>query len=214
LYNKTGDDMEKIIKIENLSLILNDKQIFKNFNLEIDKNEKILLNSKSGSGKTTLLNILFGFFYVESNVFIDNNKLNSKNIEKIREKISYIPQNIFLLDMKVIDFIKYIFSLKQYRKRELDILKLKEYLEKFQLDKNILDNFTNKLSGGEKQRLIIVIAILLDKDIWLLDEPTSAIDSETKKIVIENILRLDKTMIIVSHDKEWLEYENIKIISW
>jgi putative ABC transport system ATP-binding protein len=192
LYNKTGDDMEKIIKIENLSLILNDKQIFKNFNLEIDKNEKILLNSKSGSGKTTLLNILFGFFYVESNVFIDNNKLNSKNIEKIREKISYIPQNIFLLD----------------------ILKLKEYLEKFQLDKNILDNFTNKLSGGEKQRLIIVIAILLDKDIWLLDEPTSAIDSETKKIVIENILRLDKTMIIVSHDKEWLEYENIKIISW
>ncbi|MBZ4683703.1 MAG: UDP-glucose/iron transport system ATP-binding protein [Fusobacteriaceae bacterium] len=206
--------MEKIIKIENLSLILNDKQIFKNFNLEIDKNEKILLNSKSGSGKTTLLNILFGFFYVESNVFIDNNKLNSKNIEKIREKISYIPQNIFLLDMKVIDFIKYIFSLKQYRKRELDILKLKEYLEKFQLDKNILDNFTNKLSGGEKQRLIIVIAILLDKDIWLLDEPTSAIDSETKKIVIENILRLDKTMIIVSHDKEWLEYENIKIISW
>ncbi|WP_134113621.1 ABC transporter ATP-binding protein [Hypnocyclicus thermotrophus] len=206
--------MENIIKIENLNLTLNNKWIFKNFNLSLNKNEKILLNSKSGSGKTTLLNIIFGFFYIDSDVYINNNKLNSKNIEKIRENISYIPQNIFFQTMKVIEFIEYIFSLKQYRKKELDILKLEKYLEIFQLDKDILNNFTNKLSGGEKQRLMLIITILLDKDIWLLDEPTSAIDSETKKKVIENILKLDKTMIIVSHDKEWLEYESIKIISW
>ena len=68
------------------------------------------------------------------------------------------------------------------------------------------------LSGGEKQRIGILIALMLGRDIFLLDEATSALDSELKKRVVDNFLKHeDWTVFIISHDKEW-ERNGVEIV--
>ncbi|MCK4941335.1 ATP-binding cassette domain-containing protein, partial [candidate division WOR-3 bacterium] len=75
------------------------------------------------------------------------------------------------------------------------------------------ENF-EKLSGGEKQRILIVIALLLKRSVFLLDEVTSALDSELKEKVRDFFLKGDDwTVMVISHDKDWLERPELKVIN-
>jgi putative ABC transport system ATP-binding protein len=77
-------------------------------------------------------------------------------------------------------------------------------MKELELEKDILEKNFETLSGGEKQRIGILIALMLGRDIFLLDEATSALDSGLKKKVVDNFLKNeDWTVFIISHDKEW-----------
>jgi putative ABC transport system ATP-binding protein len=85
-------------------------------------------------------------------------------------------------------------------------------MEDFELDPALSRNQIGDLSGGERQRVAIVISLLLKREVYLLDEVTSALDKPLKKKVADHFLgREDLTALIVSHDPVWLEYPSVEI---
>ncbi|MGL5545200.1 MAG: ATP-binding cassette domain-containing protein, partial [Cetobacterium sp.] len=93
-----------------------------------------------------------------------------------------------------------IFNYKLNSKIKLDYKNLFEHFNLFSLEKDVLNKNINELSGGEKQRLAFIITILLDREVWILDEITSSLDQDMKEKVTQYILNSDKTVILVSHD--------------
>ncbi|MGL5723920.1 ABC transporter ATP-binding protein [Cetobacterium sp.] len=191
-----------MIKFKNIDLKFNDKIILKDFNLTINKGEKVLIAGKSGKGKSTLLKILLGFNSPDSGeVLFQDIQLNEKNIDNIRKYLGYMPQSTPFLNDNVEKIINTIFNYKLNSKKKLDYDKLFYYFNLFNLDKNILTKHINELSGGEKQRFAFIITILLDREVWILDEITSSLDQDMKEKVTHYILNSDKTVVLVSHDQ-------------
>lgn len=191
-----------MIKFKNIDLKFNDKIILKDFNLTINKGEKVLIAGKSGKGKSTLLKILLGFNSPDSGeVLFQNIQLNEKNIDNIRKYLGYMPQSTPFLNDNVEKIINTIFNYKLNSKKKLNYDKLFYYFNLFNLDKNILTKHINELSGGEKQRFAFIITILLDREVWILDEITSSLDQDMKEKVTHYILNSDKTVVLVSHDQ-------------
>ena len=112
---------------------------------------------------------------------------------------------------KVKNLLDEIFSYRT-NKEKLDHEKLRVFMQELELEGNILDKNFQELSGGEKQRIGILIALLLNRDIYLLDEVTSALDMNLKKKVSDYFLaREDWKLLVISHDREW-ERDWIEII--
>ncbi|MCK5541738.1 MAG: ATP-binding cassette domain-containing protein [Desulfobacterales bacterium] len=82
------------------------------------------------------------------------------------------------------------------------------------LDDAIFSQTIKELSGGERQRIGLLICFLLDRPVWLLDEPTAAIDDHMKKKVADYILDQDRTIIIISHDSIFKENKKILVERW
>lgn len=204
-----------MIQLQSINLNIHGQQIFKNLNINIKKHQKILLKMPSGAGKSTFLKTIMGFIPIDSgDVIINGKTLNSENISVLRQDFAYIGQNIIFTGDTVNQYIEFIFSFKNNKNIILDLKKLNFYLEKFKLNQNILKKHPKLLSGGEKQRIAIIIVLLLDRSILLLDEVTSGLDHELKIILIETIKDLDKTIIVSSHDNQWLDYNNFQIMGW
>jgi putative ABC transport system ATP-binding protein len=203
-----------MIKIINLKIEYNKKIIVDNFNLNIKNGEKVILKGVSGSGKSSILKAILGFILPESgDIFIDEVRVTGKSITKLREKFSYISQGVDLRNEKVSFLIDEIFNFKQNKQNKKNLENLDVLFEFFQLPISIKDKNLEELSGGEKQRVGIVIAILLDREIYILDEITSALDLELKKKTVDYFLKSEKTVIIVSHDREWSESQKAREVN-
>lgn len=201
-----------MIQFKSVWLTHEDKIIFNNLNLQIQKNEKILLLGKSGIGKTSLLRMLLGFEYPDKGtVGVNQLDISKTTIKTIRSQIFYLSQDIDLKNETVSVLLKEICEINHIEPDEGCLTNLLQVLE---LRQTILKQKTNKLSGGERQRIGLLIGFLLHRPIWLLDEPTSALDNHMKQKVADHILALDKTMIIVSHDAAWQNHPSIKIERW
>ena len=204
-----------MIKLEQINLKLKQQSIFINLNLHIQKNKKILLKMPSGAGKSTLLKVIMGYIPVNSGrILIDGEVLDQNNIDTLRQKFAYIGQNIFFTEESVEKYIDLIFSFQKNKGIKLSNSALYKLLEKFDLDKSILKKSPSLLSGGEKQRIALILVLLLDREILLLDEVTSGLDHDLKIKVIEIIKDLNKTVIVSSHDNQWLDYDEFEVVGW
>lgn len=203
--NFQGDFMDKksyTIEFKNISLVFDNKEILKNFNLNIKRGEKILISSPSGSGKTSLLRLLMGFNLASSGeIFVEGIKLQEDTVDKIREKIGYLSQKMSFRNLKISQLIEEILSYKRNSKIEFNMEKIQEFLTFLKLENKVLNQEINDLSGGEKQRIGFLISLLLDRDIWIFDEITSSLDKELKEKIVEYINSTEKTVIMISHDK-------------
>lgn len=188
----------KINKIElnNINYEISNKKIFSNYNLIINKNEKILLKGDNGSGKSTLLRIISGIIdNYEGNILI--NDIKSPNIDLYSSSI-YISQNNNLLNMSVKDNIKL--------DSNIDNEKLETIIKicniNIPLDMMIEDNGFN-ISGGEKAKIIIARSLVKDYSIYLYDEIFNEIDKKGREDILKKVLSYleDKIVIIVSHHK-------------
>jgi ABC-type lipoprotein export system ATPase subunit len=141
-------------------------------------------------------------------IVVNNNEINSRNINAIRKNFAWLPQNFNVLRAdNVRASILAPFSFAANRKSmpaESDII---SSLEMLGLDRSILDNSIDNVSGGEKQRIGLIICRLLRKPIMIADEPTSALDRDSKLRVIDYILN-DKELTVLSssHDDEWVSH--------
>jgi len=194
-----------ILEISGLSICFEKKTIIDNFSLILNKGEKILFQGKSGSGKSTLLRCIMGFIqHYKGEIKILGEKITPKSIWKLRESIGYVQQEPEMPECKVRDVI--LMPLKYRANRhlhdntnDLDVL-----LERFSLKNEILEKNISEISGGEKQRIAIISAILLKRPLYLLDEVTSALDKENKKAVADYFCTDNEISLIVSsHDHEW-----------
>ena len=192
------------ININNVDFDFNNKIIFKDLSLKIGLNEKIGLMGLSGSGKSTLLNLIMGFLTpTKGNIEFD--KLDIKNnLGSIRKKIGYVSQSIYLMN----DSLKSNITLRQENKY-IDEDKLDEAIRAAGLEnfvKNlkegvntVLNENASNISGGEQQRIVIARALYYAKEILLFDEFTSSLDVKTENEILEQINKINKTTIIVSH---------------
>ncbi len=212
--------MSDIIKLENITKRF-DRVILDSLSLKIEKNTITVIKGLSGAGKSTLLNILglidfkfTGDYYLDG-VLINNLKKNE--LTKFRNKrISYIFQAYNLINnLTVYDNLTLPLLYNDTKYNEEYIRKIDDVLREL----NILylkDNKASILSGGEKQRVSIARAILMDTEIVIADEPTGNLDKENKNILLSYFKLLKekygKTIIIVTHDDDMLELADKKYV--
>ena len=204
----------ELIKYENVGISFGNRNILSGFNLSIKKSQKVLLRGKSGVGKTTLLKMLLGFTRPTKGIlYFQNQEIDSKTCWEARKKISYVAQDTDLGEGRVKNLLNEIFSYKT-KKEKLDLNKLWAFMRELELEDDILEKNFQELSGGEKQRIGILISLFLNRDIYLLDEVTSALDVNLKKKVADYFLaREEWTLLVISHDHEW-ERDGVEIINF
>lgn len=169
---------------------------------------------ESGSGKSTLLRLLNKLISCDTGeIFYHDQPLSSINSVELRRCVAMLPQLPAIFPGSVRDNL--LIGMKFAEKPIVDDAKLREVLTIVHLKKE-LDADSDKLSGGEKQRLALGRVILLDPDVFLLDEPSSALDEETERIIIEQLVaytkKTKKTLIMVTHSKKVAETYSDHII--
>jgi len=193
------------IEFRNISFDYGKRSIFKNFNLKINKNEKIALVGHSGSGKSTLVKLLYRFYDVNSGeILIDGKNIKDFRQESLRGEMAIVPQECILFDDTVYNNITFSRpdSIHNDVIKAIKFSQLDKIIEKFPKKENtIVGERGIKLSGGEKQRVSIARAILADKKVLVLDEATSSLDSETEFEIQKDLQELMKgrTSIIIAH---------------
>ena len=156
---------------------------------DIFKSDRIGLIGKNGSGKSTLVNLCLG--NIQS---IHNNvKIGS------RVNIGYFEQNHTILNLErtVYEEILYHFDLK---KEEIYSI-----LADFMFYQSDLDKKISILSGGEKTRLALLIILLKKPNFLILDEPTNHLDLDSQKIIMDYLQSYSGTLLIISHDRYFLD---------
>ena len=203
--NKQVIDDIKSIKIKGLNYKYpnSNQYILKDINFEINKNDKIGIIGLFGSGKTTLMNIISGLYDIDENeVFVNDIDMTKINKYSIFDKISYILQKVVLLD----DTVKNNITLENnYKGKDIinatnnscileDIFKMENEFDE------MVGEEGHKLSGGQKQRVAIARDILTDKNFIILDNIFSALDNNTEKEILNNIMKMkEKTIINIAN---------------
>lgn len=202
------------IAYRNINLTFNKRALFKDFNLTIKAGEKVLLAAQSGSGKTTLIKMLMGFVHPDSGeIEVDGLLLSPQTVNEVRKKITYVSQDADLPKGIVSDVFKEVFSFHANRQIGYQQDQLQKWLQLFMLPTDTIDKQVDDLSGGERQRLAMIMGLLLNRDIFILDEVTTGLDAGLKEIALEQLLAIDKTMLIISHD-EVFKNDTIREVKW
>ncbi len=209
-YQNTNCISEKEIIINDLSFEYSDENIvFTKFNLDISPGKIVGLIGENGTGKSTLLKLIMGINKeYKGDIYIKNMNVKEMNSNELSSYISYITQDNFLFSMSIREnLILDNVNISYKKMREVcKMVGIDERIEKlpYKYETILKDNNVN-LSGGEVQRICIARALLRDVDIYLFDEITSAIDIDSKKLilkVINNLRRENKTIVIAAHDNE------------
>ena len=198
-YNKN-----LIIKLKNFKNENSQVTILKDISINIPKGSKVGIIGPSGSGKSTIIDIICGFKKAKKNSIKVDGKCVLDNIEDWRTNIGYIPQDIVILNQSIKENILFGFSNKKYsNKKILDILKkvnLHQFIKKLPGGlSHIIKQDGKNISGGEKQRIAIARSLIKNPEIIVLDEATSGLDTFTEEKIYQTIKKLRKTVIVVSH---------------
>jgi len=195
------------IQIRNLTYKYpgSNKVLFNDLTEDFNINQIIGIIGKSGSGKSTFIKLILGFMPIDRHkIFIDGQEINDINLNSYRKHIGYLNQNVTLFNKSVRENILYGFENNE----------LEDIINKYGLNK-VFQNLPNgldtnaglggsNLSGGQKQVVLLLRSLLNpNKKIIIMDEPSAAVDADTKKIIYPLIKELshNKTIIIITHDK-------------
>jgi len=204
-----------MITFDHIHLAFDGRKILNDLSFSVKRGEKVVVLAKSGAGKSSLFSLVLGFLAAqEGEIFFAGRRVDEKSVWEIRKKIAYIDQDASLGGGKIIDLLDSVAKLKANLHLDGFQEQLQVLLPYFELDKEVIKKNIEALSGGERQRLAIIIAVLLQRDVFLLDEVTSALDKHLKKKVADFFLaREDRTCLVISHDPVWLENPAVKIFN-
>ncbi|GCD12481.1 ABC transporter ATP-binding protein [Clostridium tagluense] len=196
----------ELIKFENVEKSYkNGIKVIDNLNFTIHSEEFITLIGKSGCGKTTMLKLINGLIKPDSGkIFISGKEINQWDIIQLRRSIGYVIQQIGLFPhMSIEDNIGYVLNIKKVSKEER-VKKASELIELVGLSSEYLKKYPRELSGGQNQRVGVARALASNPEIILMDEPFGAVDDITRRVLQEEILKLNeklkKTVVFVTHD--------------
>ncbi|MCO5252532.1 MAG: ATP-binding cassette domain-containing protein [Candidatus Kapabacteria bacterium] len=195
--------MFKSIELQQVYKNFTERELFAGLDINFKVGEIHGLIGKSGSGKSTIVNMICGFDFPNSGkVLIDGKIAEAQDFKSLRTCTAYVPQNVNIIGSgKVRETIQSSFEFKSNKSKRPNNDQILSVIKHLGLDENILESEFKSTSGGEKQRIAIAIATLLDKQIMIFDEPSSGLDDRSKEIVAAYISNLrDKIIIISTHD--------------
>ena len=194
-----------LLEVKSLGISFGGLRAVDDFNLKIEKGQKVAFVGESGSGKTTLSKLLLHMYTPEEgDILINGNNIEDIQIEKLRDRIAYIPQETFLFSGTIFENL----TLGLDNATMDDIIEASkmaqahEFINELPLRyETFLDENGANLSGGQRQRLAIARAMLKKPDILILDEATSNLDAITERALDKTINEFskDKTVIFIAH---------------
>ena len=202
---KSFKNINSIIQFENISLAYGNRLILDNISFKINQGEIFGMLGPNGVGKSTIFNLLVGLINPNSGIIkIDNSEVNKYPVylRTKKFKTSYCPQyGGFFGELTLLDNLRAISEIviekKNIRQEKINFL-----ISRFELD-NLKEIKAKYLSGGQKRKLVLALALLRDPKVLLLDEPFAALDVLTIKMLQEIIVNLQQenriTVIICDH---------------
>jgi ATP-binding cassette subfamily B protein len=207
------------IDIKNLtfSYQAESSQVLQNIDLQVEEGETLAIVGRTGCGKTSLIDLMTRIYDPpENTIFINDQEIHRIPLQLLRSTIVTVPQDIFLFSDTVAENIR-------LGKLDASDDEVEKVAKMAQVHDEILD-FENgyqtqvgergvTLSGGQKQRIAIARAFLSDAQILVFDDSLSAVDTQTEKNLLENLIRLrsGKTTVIIAHRISSLQHAD-KII--
>jgi peptide/nickel transport system ATP-binding protein len=187
--------------------------------LKVEEGKSLGIAGESGCGKSTLALSLMGYYfpplyYTSGEIIIDGRNISGMNPDDVRKsilgtEIAYIPQaamNALNPTQKIISFIEDVVQAHDPYKTKKEIHELaREGFEVLGLPSSVLDRYPVELSGGMKQRTVIAVSVILGPKVLIADEPSSALDVTSQKMVIKMLRNLMengyvKAMIFITHE--------------
>ena len=188
---------------DNISIRFGDECVLDRFSCHVERGALACITGVSGCGKTSLLKSFLGLTpLVEGEIRVGESILSEDTCSAIRKQVAYLPQDLALPYGKVDEVVRQILKIGGSNVQS-SMLVLCENMNKLGLDEDLLDKRVAEMSGGQRQRLMLAVLSLLDREVWLLDEPTAALDVASRDYVIDFLIeqqRKGKTIVVVSHD--------------
>lgn len=201
------DASDELISFIDISKSFKKRVLFKNLSFKIYRGDVLGLVGASGSGKSTIAKLICGIYKLDTGQIIKKKNLN---IEMVFQN-AYASLNPQHKVKKLLNENSTILH-----KCALTVDELYDYIKYFPLPEDILDRRVDELSGGQRQMIAIIRALIASPDVIVFDEPTSALDALTQKKLIDLILRIKEifslTYIIISHDLRLVENISTQII--
>lgn len=194
------------IEFKNVSFHYNESEpILKNFNLTVKPKQRIALVGETGSGKSTIVNLICRFYEpISGEILIDDVDYRERSIGWLHSHLGYVLQSPHLFSGSVIDNIRY----GRLDASDDEVMEAAKLVDAHDFIVNLEDGYQTdvgegggRLSTGQKQLISFARALLANPSIFVLDEATSSIDTETEAVIqhaVENVLR-EKTSFIIAH---------------
>ena len=202
---KSFKEREALVELKNISMFYNKRQILNNLSIKINRQEVLGMLGPNGVGKSTIFHIITGLRDPSyGKVFI--NSIDCTNLpiydRATRFKLGYVPQyGGFIQDLNLLDNLKLVGEI-HIKEKNLRQTKIDKIISQFEFEP-LLKIKSKHLSGGQKKKLVIAMALINDPKILLLDEPFAALDILTIKMLQEIIVNLQTieniTVVVCDH---------------
>ena len=199
---KSFKESQALLELNKISMFYNKRQILNNLNLKINKQEVLGMLGPNGVGKSTIFHIITGLRDPSYGKVLINGEdcTNIPIYERATKfKLGYVPQyGGFIQDLNLIENLKLVGEI-HIKDKDLRKTKIEKIISQFEFDP-LLKIKAKHLSGGQKKKLVIAMALINDPRILLLDEPFAALDILTIKMlqeIIVNLQALEKITVVV-----------------
>ena len=196
-----------MLHINNACIAFGTEVLFSGFEMKLEKGETACIVGQSGCGKTSLLNAVMGFVPLyEGTIKVGGTLLDKSTIDLVRRQIAWIPQELALPFEWVKEMVSLPFELKVNRSVPFSEERLFMCFDELGLEHELYFKRVNEVSGGQRPRIMLAVAALLNKPLIVIDEPTSALDTgSTDKVLAFFRRQAEKgaAVLAVSHDKDF-----------
>ena len=195
--------MASHVSFEHISLTVGDRQILRDISFSVEEGESITIVGPSGSGKSTILKLASSLVSpTGGTISFRGRPIESYVPTEYRQRVAYCFQQPYLLGQTVRGNLAFPFTM---RGRSVDTKRIKELFDLFHMNLDLLEKSNTELSGGEMQRICLIRSLLFAPEVLLLDEVTSALDTENTEWVEQGLMQLHKeglTLLQVTHNPE------------
>lgn len=179
-----------VLTTHNVAHRFENKQLFNNINIKIERNDRIALIAANGVGKTTLFNLIIGKIPLQSGSIEFGQQVNYAIFAQDQNEVLNLNKNIFE-------------NVQEHCSKQIE-QQIRAFLGAFLFNADDIKKKVGVLSGGEKNRVAMAIVLMQDSNFLLLDEPTNHLDMPSKEVLVQALQEFDGTIFFVSHDHTFI----------